>query len=334
VFQVEPVLWLQSFASPLTIGFMSAITWLGTVPCLVAIVFVLAFGVRFRVGLAVLFLLCANSLATDVMKDGFALPRPGDVDTRVQQLGGDSAHPIAERGGAGGFFAPLPEGTLAAARGTEGLSYAFPSGHLSSATTLMLSIALLLRSRRVLWLAALWLPLTGLSRLFLGRHYLADLFGGAALGAAVALLGALFFGELALGLERGAAAPWRRAAIVSVAAAALLLAVLVPGLDVATVGRLVAAAILLYIASGLAFREEVEPIARIARTAIAVALCFAAAPALAAAFGAAGLAGTPRAEMLQGAILVLVGFGGGAIASRVVPFAGGGRLTRQPVGEA
>jgi len=334
VFQVEPVLWLQSFASPLTTPLMATVTWLGTTPCLAAIVFGLAFAVRYRVGLAVLVLLSANSLATDRLKDVFAVPRPGDVDTRVLQLGGDSAHPFLERGGAVGFFAPLPDATLEAARGAEGLSFAFPSGHVSSATTLVLSIALLLRRRGILWLAALWIPLTGLSRLFLGRHYLADLLGGAALGAAVALFGALLFGARALGLERGAAAPWRRAALVTVAVTALGLAVLVPGLDVATVGRLVAAAILLYVATGLAPAEEVEPIARLARTAIAVALCFAAAPALAAAFGAAGLAGTPRAAMLQGAILVLVGFGGGAIVSRVVPFAGGGRITRLPVGEA
>lgn len=335
MFQVEPVLWLQSFASPFTVWLMSTVTWLGTMPCLAAIVFLLAFGVRYRVGLAILFLLSANSLATDLTKDAFALPRPGDVDTRVRQLGGDSAHPIAERGGAAGLFAPLPEATRAAARETTGLSYAFPSGHITSAATLVLSLALLLRSRRLAWLAAIWLPLTGLSRLFLGRHFIADLFGGLLLGGIVALGGALLFGKRALGLDRGAAAPWRRAAVVALAALALLLAVLVPGLDVATVGRLVAAVILLYVASPLRFPEEsAEPLTRFLRTAIAAALCLTAVPALSAAFGALGLAGTPRAAMLQGAILVLVGFGGGAVVARIVPFAGGGRITRQPVGEA
>ena len=336
MFQVEPVLWLQSFASPFTIAVMSAVTWLGTLPVLAAIVFLVAFGVRYRVGLALLVLLSANSLATDHLKDALAQPRPGDVDTRVQQLYGDSAHPVVERGGAPGFFAPLPEATLAAARGAEGLSWSLPSGQVSSAATLTLTLALLFGSRPLLWLAAAWIPLTGLGRMFLGRHYLADVVAGAALGAVVALAGLALFGPRALGLEREIepASKWRRAALVALAAASLVLAVLVPGVDVATVGRLVAATILLYIAPALGFAEEVAPVPRLARTAIAVALCFATAFLLGAAFSAAGLVGTPRAAMLQGAIVVLVGFGGGAIAARFVPFQGVGPIRRQPVGEA
>jgi membrane-associated phospholipid phosphatase len=334
LFQIEPVLWLQSFASPAVTWFFGSVTWLGTVKCLAAVVFLLAFAMRFRVGMAILVLLLVNSLATDLLKDGFAIPRPGDIDRRVQQLGGDGTHPIAERGGATGFWSPLPAATLEAARSTADLSYAFPSGHVSSAAALTLSMALLFRSRRLWLLAAVWIPLTGLSRLFLGRHYIADVLGGAALGAAVALCGWLLFGAQARGLERGAAAPWRRAGLVALACGALLLAVFVPGTDIVAVGRLVAMAMLLFVLPVSVFDEQVDPVFRLARTAVAILLPFAAAPGVAAGFDALGLSASPRGPMLSETLLTLVAFGGGALVARFIPFAGRGRVRRATVGEA
>ena len=334
MFQVEPLLWLQSFASPFTVWLMGAVTWLGTVKCLsVALLFV-AFAVRFRVGLALVILLSANSLATDLAKDAFAIPRPGDVDTRVRQLGGDASHPVTERGGAASFWSTLPRETLAVARSTAGLSWSFPSGHLTSAAALTVSLALLLRSRRMWLLPAIWIPLTSVSRLFLGRHYIADVLGGALLGGMVAVAGALLFGKMAMGLERGAQAPWRRAALVGLAVSALGLAVLVPGLDLAAVGRLVVAGMIFYLAPVASFRDEVHPLARLARFVLAAVIATAAFPAAAALFEAAGLAGTPRGAMLQTALTTLVIFGGGAAAARFLTFAGRGRLPRPTVGEA
>jgi len=331
LFQVEPVLWLQSFASPAVTWFFASITWLGTVKCLAAAVFFLAFAVRFRVGAAVLVLVLVNSLATDLLKDRFAIPRPGDVDQRVQQLSGDGAQPIAPQGGATGFWSSLPGATLEAARSTAGRSYAFPSGHVSSAAALTLSLALLFRSRRLWILPAVWIPLTGLSRVFLGRHYVADVLGGAALGAAVALFGWLLFGAEGRGLENG---PWRRAGLIALASAALLLAVFVPGTDVVAVGRLVAMVMILFVLPARAFDEQVDPLFRLVRVAVAILLPFAAAPAVTALFEAIGAAGSARGAMLSEAILTLVAFGGGALAARFVPFAGRGRLPRATVGEA
>jgi len=325
------VLWLQSFASPAVTWFFASITWLGTVKCLAAAVFFLAFAVRFRVGAAVLVLVLVNSLATDLLKDRFAIPRPGDVDQRVQQLSGDGAQPIAPQGGATGFWSSLPGATLEAARSTAGRSYAFPSGHVSSAAALTLSLALLFRSRRLWILPAVWIPLTGLSRVFLGRHYVADVLGGAALGAAVALFGWLLFGAEGRGLENG---PWRRAGLIALASAALLLAVFVPGTDVVAVGRLVAMVMILFVLPARAFDEQVDPLFRLVRVAVAILLPFAAAPAVTALFEAIGVAGSARGAMLSEAILTLVAFGGGALAARFVPFAGRGRLPRATVGEA
>lgn len=54
-----------------------------------------------------------------------------------------------------------------------------PSGHVNTATVLW--GLLYARGKIPLWLAAVVVALVGLSRLYLGAHYLADVLGGAVL---------------------------------------------------------------------------------------------------------------------------------------------------------
>jgi undecaprenyl-diphosphatase len=64
----------------------------------------------------------------------------------------------------------------------------FPSGHVANATTLAVTLAILLQ-RRWVWVAgAAWVVLMILSRTYLGAHWLTDTFGGLLLGGAVAVL--------------------------------------------------------------------------------------------------------------------------------------------------
>jgi len=75
-----------------------------------------------------------------------------------------------------------PDGIVAAA------SNSFPSGHTTTAAAL--TIALVIAFPRV-WagvLAAVWIPLMGLSRNYLLVHWLSDVVAGALLGASVALV--------------------------------------------------------------------------------------------------------------------------------------------------
>ncbi len=74
---------------------------------------------------------------------------------------------------------PRPEGMLTAARG---LSY--PSGHAAYATT-WVAAAVVAGRRALVWVAAAVVLAVMASRLYLHVHFLTDVLGGAALGAAV-----------------------------------------------------------------------------------------------------------------------------------------------------
>ncbi len=62
---------------------------------------------------------------------------------------------------------------------------AFPSGHAQGATTFWGLAAFYFRRRWLWWLAALVILLVSVSRLYLGVHWLVDVFGGIAIGVAV-----------------------------------------------------------------------------------------------------------------------------------------------------
>lgn len=85
-------------------------------------------------------------------------------------------------------------------RPTDGLveagSYAFVSGHATTAATLALAAVIILVPagpwrRRWLWLALAYAVLMAWSRVYLRVHWLSDTLGGLALGAAIALTTAL-----------------------------------------------------------------------------------------------------------------------------------------------
>jgi len=191
MFETEPILWLQSFASPALTGVMFAITLLGYAPTYIALGLALAFGVRLRPGLGVAFALLLSLILTDALKTGLALPRPRDVDERVVNPARPAPTALVARGGAAGFWKlPAPE-AIAAVRARAGASYGFPSGHVSAAVAFLVGVALFFRSRRVLVAALAWAPLMALSRMYLGQHFLADVLGGFAVGALAAAAAAL-----------------------------------------------------------------------------------------------------------------------------------------------
>ena len=74
-------------------------------------------------------------------------------------------------------------------------SFAYPSGHATSAAVVYLLLAWLVppRWRRAAWsLAGAIIVLNGCSRIMLGVHWASDIMGGTMLGAAFALIGAAY----------------------------------------------------------------------------------------------------------------------------------------------
>jgi membrane-associated phospholipid phosphatase len=146
-----------------SITFWRAISWIGGGTQRYIIVGILALFIgwklRWQAGLAVAATSVLSNLASDGLKLAFARPRPDLV----------------------------PHLDHAA-------SFAFPSGHATSAAVVYLIVALIVPTeRRGLWLgtAATLALLTGLSRIMLGVHWPSDVVGGWLLGASFALAGAI-----------------------------------------------------------------------------------------------------------------------------------------------
>jgi len=144
----------------------------------------IVFGIQLRSGLLLLNLLLSSYLLSGVLKQVFAMPRPLALDSRIQELAGITlSRPYCPGPDAPSFWSPLSPEVLARCRALPQFSLGFPSGHLTGATSFFGGAALLLRHR---WLALLCMgvvPLMGLSRMYLGVHFVGDAIGGVIVGA-------------------------------------------------------------------------------------------------------------------------------------------------------
>jgi len=184
VFQTDLILWLQAFASDWLTTFMRLVSEIGAGGVYRAALIAIVFGVELRAGLLLLNLVFWSYLLGGVFKLVFALPRPPLVDPRVQDLGAAVPDPAACPGpGPSDFWSPLGPDVLACCRALPRLSFGFPSAHLTGTTSFYEGSALLLRHRGLALLGVAMVPLMGVSRLYLGSHFLADTVGGVVVGA-------------------------------------------------------------------------------------------------------------------------------------------------------
>ncbi len=190
MFQTEPIHALQSLASEGMTAFMLGVTALGYSWALIPILLVIAFGVDFRRGFVLVQIVVWNGLLTDVLKAAFALPRPEAVDSTLLRPGDPDPEIVPfERMGAPAFWAGLPAEVVGHYRALGEFSYGMPSGHCSVTTAMWSSAAALFR-KPWLWLLALALiVLMPLSRMYLARHFIADVLGGIGLGMFVFSIG-------------------------------------------------------------------------------------------------------------------------------------------------
>lgn len=242
MFEVDPNLWLQSFASPALHWLMMAVTTLGYDWFYILGIMVLGFGVRLRPTLGMMLALLLAGLATHAAKTGFELPRPSDVDVRVLEKG-EPHVPLVAHGGAERFLALPSAEARAAIRAQPHPDFGFVSGHVASATAMCLGLlAFFGVRRRAAWVAVCaWPLLMGISRMYLGRHFLGDVIGGLCVGALAASLAVWL-------LPRDAASQAGRRRLRMLAASVLVLcvaAVFTPQVERGTLGQLAGLVIVL-----------------------------------------------------------------------------------------
>jgi membrane-associated phospholipid phosphatase len=172
MFGTSFVLWLQQWASPALTEIMRAVSLCGYVPSCVAVAIVCGFGGRFKLGVTLILAIVFADAMTIAAKDAFASPRPHAVDARVRTFGA--------------FEPGVPSivtGTLVPAD-----DFGFPSGHVATTTAWAIGLAWSRRKSWPLGVAAAWVALMALSRMYLGRHFPADVLGGLVVGVAALAL--------------------------------------------------------------------------------------------------------------------------------------------------
>ena len=242
MFEVHPIVWLQSWASPTLTAAMNGISLLGYTRAYVAVSALLAFGFGMRVAVPLLVLISLNAAFTDVAKVAASMPRP-DADSRVLALS---------------MYASSLRHREADTPTQVEDSHGFPSGHVSAATTFAVGLAMLVGSKRRRWLfAVVWIAAMALSRMYLGRHFLGDVIGGVGVGLITVVIALVILKLDHLVRESRKHHPWPAHRVMAIAIVLAGSALLVGLPDAGDAGRLLGtAAGVLFLVSHDVFRRE------------------------------------------------------------------------------
>jgi membrane-associated phospholipid phosphatase len=189
MFQTELVLFLQSFETDFLNYFFLFWSTIGFSRWILLLLLIILFGVNFRYGFILMQAMMLNGLTSLWLKDVFALPRPAHVDLNVNLIG-ESVPNLTpfESQGAKSFFGRMSEDVIASLRANPPESWGFPSGHTSNAMALGGLLFLIAKKHWMKVLSVAIVVFVPLSRLYLGRHFLADVIGGYVIGLVVVFL--------------------------------------------------------------------------------------------------------------------------------------------------
>ncbi len=183
MFQTELNIWLQSIGSDLFTFLLKLLSDFGKGDITVLILIIVIFGIHTRKGIMLSWIVIINAVFTDFFKNFFSLPRPSNVDSTVLLPGEKTANPTQfKQMGAKSFLGSLPDDVVNHFRKSPIDSWGFPSGHTSNATVLWGTIMLLFKPKWIRYIAIPIILLMPVSRMYLGRHFLADILGGLCLG--------------------------------------------------------------------------------------------------------------------------------------------------------
>lgn len=189
MFQTELILFLQSFEKDFLNYFFQFWSDVGFSRWTLLFMLIFLFGVSFRYGFILIEAMLLNGLTSLWLKEVFALPRPAHVDLNVKLIG-ESAPNLTplESQGAKSFFGRLPQDVVTALRTNPSGSWGFPSGHTSNVVTLGGLLFLIAKKPWVKVVSVAIIVFVPLSRMYLGRHFLADVLGGYVIGLAFVFL--------------------------------------------------------------------------------------------------------------------------------------------------
>ncbi len=249
------VLWLQQWESPALTTMMQVVSLWGYVPSCLAVAIVCGFGWRLRLGVTLILAIVFADAITVAAKGAFASPRPHAVDARVRTFGA--------------FESGLP--SIAMGTTVPADDFGFPSGHVATTAALALGLAWSRRKSWQLGVAATWVAAMALSRIYLGRHFAADVLGGLVVGVAAIALARVARPSASAGINTLSAGT-KTALGVSLIVAVSLAALFGAGPSAHDAGRFcgVVGAILLLRTQAL--DDSVMPATRVARIAVALVL--------------------------------------------------------------
>lgn len=193
MFQTDIILYLQSFASNTLTGMMNIITSLGDDKFFGIFMLVITLGISYQKGMLLNQMFFWGLMLNDGLKALFRLPRPRFVNNNIQNLQFED-QPLSSLTDPGSqtFFGKLDPTVIRSFRKSGSDEFGFPSGHVSATMVLWCGMAQVFKERFLRWLAAVLILLMAFSRVYLGRHFLADVFGGIISGGIILLLAFLF----------------------------------------------------------------------------------------------------------------------------------------------
>ncbi|MEH6404332.1 MAG: phosphatase PAP2 family protein [Sneathiella sp.] len=196
MFQTDINLYLQSFSSGWLDALMLLVSWTGGQTFLVGILCLVALGIDIKRGFLLAQLFLVTIVATDILKTTFALPQPFYVDYSLKDFGALKDGVVAfSNAGAASFLSLIPDHAVSAYRGLDlGASeFGLPSGHTTGAVALWAGLAVVFRKNALVLLAFVMIPLMMLSRLYLARHFLADVLVGFGLSISILIVFSTYY---------------------------------------------------------------------------------------------------------------------------------------------
>ncbi len=186
MFQTEPILYLQSLGNEWLTLLMILITSTGSSSFFAVLIIMITFGIDFKRGFLLFHLLLWTGMITETLKTLIAFPRPDFVDNRVLNLeyGIKNTSPFSGNGLKGIFQFPDKQ-ILEAFRLQDKFMHSpfgFPSGHVALTAALWGGSANLFNNMLLKRMMPLAIVLMAFSRMYLGRHFLGDVLGGAVVG--------------------------------------------------------------------------------------------------------------------------------------------------------